>query len=192
MTRVLTVWAPWLTYFARWSTDHADHDVVTLTLDIKRVVRPLTFPSDMDDLLRASGLEGARLFTPGEFQDVWPTLGELKGKFIVCLSGSESVKSDYATHAGRLCFADVSLGPGQLPPVGDQRLFLNYNWREFEIGSGNAFQRPSGRPYIVRAYGLRKDPALGSWNVAEAKGVNIMSTDWRRRLAVGSEPFAQI
>ena len=182
----------WFEELTVWSESNPGHDVITLTIDLKRVVRPETFGDDFDALLSGSGLDEARLFTPADMTGGWPTLGDLTGRFIACLSGLESVKSDYARQTGRLCFADVSLGPDRTPPVDDPRLFLNYNWRDYERGQGNRFRRPVGRPYIVRAYSLRKDEALGSWNVAEMMGVNIMSTDWLRRLAVGSEPFAQI
>ena len=112
--------------------------------------------------------------------------------FVLCLSGKESVKAGYAMSSNRLCFADISLGPGRRRPAGDPRLFLNYNWREYEIGRGTTFRRLRGRPYMLRAYNLRRDPALGSWDGAERAGVNIMATDWLRRLSVGPEPFARI
>ena len=182
----------WLRELAAWSEAHPGHDVITLTLDLKRVVRPGTFGDDFDTLLSTSGLDATRLFTPEEMTDSWPTLGELAGKFIVCLSGLKGVKSRYARQTGRLCFADISLGPGRRPKAGDPRLFLNYNWRAYEVDQGNVFRRPRSRPYVVRAYNLRKDVALGSWNIAEKKGINIMSTDWLRRLAVGAEPFVRI
>ncbi|NNF39227.1 MAG: hypothetical protein HKN71_11215 [Gemmatimonadetes bacterium] len=84
------------------------------------------------------------------------------------------------------------MGPGKLPDPNDPRLFLNYNWREWETDTGHEFERPEGRPYVLRAYYLRKDPALGSWEGAVEAGVNVLATDWLSRLAVGSEPFDEI
>ncbi len=182
----------WFRELVDWSDANPGHDVITLTLDLKRIVRRETFGEDFDELLTQSGLDKSRLFTPEELTGPWPTLGELAGRFIACLSGFEGVKANYARQPGRLCFADRSLGPGKRPKANDPRLFLNYNWREFEVGQGNVFRRPRNRPFVVRAYNLRKDPALGSWDVAARKGVNIMSTDWLRRLSVGSEPFVSI
>lgn len=182
----------WFGELATWSGANPGHDVITLTLDLKRVVRRDTFGDDFDELLSSAGLDATRLFSPGELTGPWPTLGELSGKFIACLSGLEKVKADYAARGGGLCFSDVAMGPGRRRKRGEERLFLNYNWREYEKGQGNVFRPPQDRAYVIRAYNLRKDVALGSWDVAERKGVNIMSTDWLRRLAVGSEPFVEI
>lgn len=182
----------WLTELRCWSEEDPDHDVVTLTLDLKRVTRPETFPEEFDGLLERVGLGASRVFTPAALTGRWPTLGELRGLFVLCLSGVESVKAQYAMRSDRLCFADIGLGPGKRRPAGDPRLFLNYNWREYEIGQGTTFRPPRGRPYVIRAYSLREDRALGSWDRAERARINIMSTDWLRRLGVGSEPFAAV
>ena len=182
----------WLGELKRWSDKHRDHDVVTVTLDLKKVVRPESFPKDFDAVVEGSGLDRSRLFTPMQLKDQWPTLGELRGRFILCLSGLEDIKSEYSRGSDRLCFADLSLGPGLRRPAGDGRVFLNYNWRDYEKDRGNVFRKPTGRPFVVRAYSLRKDVALGSWDVAEKKGINIMATEWLRRLSVGPDPFASI
>lgn len=182
----------WLTELRSWSDDDRSHDVITVTIDLKEVTRPETFRDDFDGVLRSVGFDDSRVFRPIEVTGHWPTLGEMRGLFVFCLSGMESVKSKYAMSSERLCFADISLEPGQRPPEGDPRLFININWRNFELGQGHTFERPTGRPYVVRAYSLRDDPALGSWDGAERAGVNVMATNLPRRLSVGNEPFARI
>lgn len=186
----------------RWSDEYPDHDVITVTLDLKNVPRKVDDWPGLLDAYIARHLDPERLFRPahlkGDEKDLragakagWPKLGKLVGSFVLCLSGLEWAKARYAKEKDRLCFADLKVGPGDRPP-GDglrDRVFLNVpmtHWmRDFEgliklIRSG---------PWMVRTFFTTEELR---WRAALAAGANILATDnirgpkWSK---VGDRPF---
>jgi hypothetical protein len=202
-----------------WSGD-GDHDPITVTLDLKEI-RGLDeeWPGTIDRYLLRH-FDGDRIFRPRHFagagttlvhatgQRPWPTIGELRGKFIFVLSGAESRKQQYASEAfERVCFADRKLDPtAPLPsPAHGHRVFLNFNLGFLsqldvsDIEGGLDLQAydvffdhiVNGTGYVTRGYGLNN--AKG-WKRAGKLGVNARATDalaghdWS---LVGDTPFVR-
>ncbi len=113
---------------------------------------------------------------------MWPALPEMRGRFVLVLSGSEDHKSAYAGAADRLCFADRKAGPASYAAKlrdGDPRVFFNFDmghWRASTTGPA----LPSG--YLSRVYGIWDET---DWNRARELGFNLLATDrLRARWAV--------
>ncbi len=199
--------AAFLAHLKRWSTMHPSHDVITITLDLKARARDRrTFPRYLDAMIDES-LGRDLLFTPGEMignrrslvaaamSNGWPSLGELAGRFVLCLSGDEPTKRSYASAGrSRLCFADRRVLRGDRFPArreGD-RIFFNFNAAESWSWDGRLKWFARQRGFITRAYGVNSDDL---WDRVVAADANIVATDkvrnhqWAR---VGTEPFGRI
>jgi hypothetical protein len=207
-----------------WSADHQDppkgangdavsrdvlegaHDVVTLTLDIKGVPKEGSdFPAKLDAYIEE--YLGANLFKPadllGDEKDLysaakrgWPTLGELAGKFIVCLSGAEEAKRVYNEHpAKRACFVDRRVGPDDdLDFAVDMkwRVFLNADIGNWKPKAEKLKHIALDEPLVIRSYFTSGDLR---WKAAVAAGANVIATDKVKRLRwaeVGDLPFSKI
>ena len=181
----------YLRLLASWSDSHRGHEPVLITIDIKPMVKSHTrFAREFDRLL-AEELTDDRLFCPAELQQDapslveganaygWPTVDELSGRFILCLSGEEAVKKHYSRARNRRAFADIRVGHGARRPgakTGD-RVFLNYradqtNWEP----DARYFAGTDG--FVTRLFGI-DDPA--TWARALAAEVNVLSTDRVRK-----------
>jgi hypothetical protein len=181
----------YLRLLVSWSDGHRGHDPVFVTIDVKPMVKsPTRFAREFDRLLDRE-LGAKRLFTPAELQrDAatlveganrygWPTVDELRGRFIVCLSGEEVVKKHYSRARNRRAFADIRVGHGARRPgaqAGD-RVVVNYradqtNWER----DARHFAATDG--FLTRLYGI-DDPV--TWQRALGAGVNILSTDRVRK-----------
>jgi hypothetical protein len=199
--------AEYLRHLRAWSVFEGRHDVITIVLDLKARARdrrqfPRWLDATIDEFL---GRE--RVFTPAELQGEasslvagamatgWPSLEELRGRFILVLSGDEPTKASYARSArGRLCFADQRLREGdQLPSVtsGD-RVFFNLNATE-DWSWGDRLQWFARQPgFVTRAYVAN---SADLWNQLLAADVNMLTTDkvrnhpWAR---VGDQPFVDL
>lgn len=187
----------------KYHTDTPRHDVVTLYLDIKGA---------QDDFIQKLDAYILRfldspMYTPGELmgkesnlsmgakKNGWPTLTQLKGKFIVVLTGEEEYKSRYAKTEPkkRLCFADKDFDADQ-KPVSQTRVFFNYHLYSSEKNKWcPVFREAAGRANaIIRGYEL---DGKQLWNDALDCGCHILATnqirgsEWAR---VGSQPFTQL
>lgn len=121
----------------QWSIQHLDHDVITLYLDLKHTATE-QFPEELDDYIltylkvpcyKPSDLIGDySTLQEGALNNGWATLDELKGKFIVCLTGNSKDKQKYAeTNPGeRLCFADKDTACDETPNDA-HRVFFNFH-----------------------------------------------------------------
>lgn len=114
-----------------WSLAHPDHLPIVVWIEIKDSTGGLPIGAGdldaLDDVIREA-LPPELLFTPDDLQaehpsvraaleaDGWPTLGQLRGRFLVVLLNveeghSDSYTSGYTTLAGRAMFARAA--PGQ-------------------------------------------------------------------------------
>lgn len=167
-----------------------DHEVVTLFLDIKdgfpRTIDAARSRRRFDERLEAQ--LGDALFRPADLQardpaagsltDVvqgagWPTLAELRGKFIVVLTGSELQLGNYIgvgeSAVDRAAF--VSGNAKKKADIGADRDVVIYNMSKDHVALA---QDVAKRGYVSRAYYI-DDAEL--WAEAEAAGCNHIATD---------------
>jgi len=117
----------------KWSIEHPDHTVLTVHLDMKQahVGTDTDFVKQIDEAV-VWGLGRDRLFTPGDLmKDAcnlvegakkygWPTLQELKNKFIIVITGADAMPGGLSSHVrkrrqiyastepqNRMCFVDI-------------------------------------------------------------------------------------
>lgn len=199
--------AEYLIQLRDYSDHYANHDVITVTLDLKHEASSLDeFPWRFDAYV-SRYLGKNRIFTPGQLQGAasdlvggaqankWPTLAKLRGKFILCLSGNETTKAHYAsTGSERLCFADRDIGDPttfRYTPKGS-RIFLNCDLRKPLDWQRMTRWMTVKRGLVIRAYVLNDETV---WKKAETSGVNILATDKVCRYSwasVGKEAFAPL
>jgi hypothetical protein len=197
----------YLRHLRTWSTFSGRHDVITITLDLKdRAHDRRQFPRYLDAMIEEF-LGGERVFTPAELMGSarslvagamasgWPSLDDLRGRFILVLSGDEPTKASYARSSRqRLCFADVKVREGDALPSltrGD-RVFFNLNATEDWDWDGRMRWFAGQRGFVTRAY-VSNTAEL--WNRVLAADVNIVTTDKVRSYSwahVGDEPFADL
>ena len=84
----------------QWSDCHPNHEVITVFLDKKQAWGPGRSPADLDKLILAT-LPANKLYRPADLQqgyatlrqaanaNAWPTLGGLRGKIILVLTGGQ-------------------------------------------------------------------------------------------------------
>jgi hypothetical protein len=177
----------------------ADHPPITVMLDIKQLFLDVeSFPEQFDRYI-SEFLDRGKLFTPGELigdqpdlvravrDHGWPSLAELRGRFIFVLSGDETSKLFYSTWypSERLCFADRGVSRGDVQEIDPlwlrrgTRVFLNFSCNlAKEVGEarlGAFLDTVAAVPgFVFREYVLndRKD-----WDFARAHGVNVLATD---------------
>ncbi len=205
----------WLEKLKRWSQEYPQHDVITLFIDLKNAhLQHDDFCQEMDQILKTH-LGSERLFKPAELMrdapDLvqgaqkygWPCLRQLRGKIIVCFTGSgeDSTGRRKAFYAGyqpkeRLAFVDIDCSIGyNLPSLSSgNRVFVNLHisilfdeWKQI----GRIFSQEQG--FLTRGW-LVNDKLL--WNSALNDGsLNFIATDKIRRHSwarVGVQPFRQI
>lgn len=187
-----------------WSRDNPGHDVVTLYLDLKEVHEG--FAADLDSyvldyltvpLYRPVELMGSQSnLENGARYNGWPTLNDLRGKFIVVLSGDSGAKDAYAhdNPRERVCFADKDFDQDEAPES-QSRVFFNYHLYERdddEWGPVFTAQAPR-RESIMRGYVINEGDF---WGEVLAAGANLLSTDrvrgheWAK--VSDSSPFIQL
>lgn len=156
-----------------WSNENPNHDVITLYLDIKHAESG--FPDRLDYYIksRLAPCGDDKFFSPGYFlsenpgktlwqavtESGWPSLKELRGKFLICLSGDSQSTAFYSSTnpAIRLCFADLEMKRDTDLPIANNVIFFNYNLGTDEISRWSpvlrlaASQMPNS---IIRAYEL--------------------------------------
>ena len=184
-----------------WSDANPNHDVITLTIDLKK--QPSVYPSfaPVFDQYMDQYLGKEKMYTPADlfasagpsaevwslYQVVrflgWPPLQDLAGKFIVCLSGFKRRKAYYAKKdpRNRLCFADKTLNRNtRLPHDLDRnRVFYNFdlsNKTDRETWEKNGimtwFENQPG--LIRRGFGVNEPDR---WTYARKNRFNLIATD---------------
>jgi hypothetical protein len=196
---------------AEWSRANGDHDVITVTVNLKNSqLSDTQFPSQFDSYV-ASEIDRAKLFTPGDLlggsSDLvsavrdhgWPTLRELRGKFIFCLTGSQHARTSRYTSASqvdRLCFCDLNINDAVNKrltiPRHRNRVFYNFYPLPYTYEWKSVIRAiPERELFVIRAYEVNDD---GRWKKAIEAGINILATDqvfettWAR---VGSAPIVR-
>jgi hypothetical protein len=196
----------YLTLLRDWSDKNPGHDVITVTVDLKSDPSDLrSFPWQLDAYIKRH-LGSAKLFTPGELQGSnadlvsgamsrgWPTLGDLKGRFILCLSGSEDAKKAYARSGKeRLCFADKKLEQRDSRPstTKGHRVFFNFDLRAWLRWKKTLQWFANQKGFVTRGYVIN-DGVL--WKKARSAKVNILATDKVMKYSwatVGPTPFVR-
>jgi hypothetical protein len=192
-----------------WSSRNTMHDVITVHLDLKPVEPG--FPQKLDNYIRNNLHVGVitNVYRPGELMHNeptlaagaekfgWPTLDQLRGRFIFCVTGNQQAKDSYARTSPRerLCFADVDVSDeNKNNPQSDACVFFNYNLYSDNKGIwGPVFRRLAGtRKVILRGYVLNGESL---WKAAIESGCHLLATDKIRnykRAAVGSTPFVKL
>ena len=193
-----------LQHLRRWSRFHPEHDVVLVTVDLKARARNVAeFPLYLDDAIDEH-LGRERLYSPGDLRGHgtslveaamatgWPSLDDLRGRFVLCLSGDEITKRSYAaSDPERLCFADVQVEKGDPRPstTDGDRVFFNFNATEAWSWDRELRWFAGQRGFLTRAYGVNHRDL---WTKVVRAGANLVATDkvrnhgWAR---VGTRPF---
>jgi hypothetical protein len=188
-----------------WSETNPGHDPITVHLDVKSAGDVRSGADALDSYLdRHLGV--GRLFTPrnilgatgtdlvAEASRGWPPLGELSGRFLLCLSGKDSWKRGYARLdlRSRLCFSDLDVPPdttrGPNPRTGP-RVFLNLRYDLATHLKPALRWIREHRAFVSRVYKINSRTA---WSHVLPPGANIIATDavsGRPWAAVGREPF---
>lgn len=194
----------YLRHLRHWSEFHPNHDVITITVDLKSKSKDSRQFPRYFDLVVNECLGAERLYTPRQLlgshsnlvaaamSDGWPTLSELRGKFILCLSGEDEVtKRGYARGRRRLSFVDQRFRSRDAYPsttVGD-RVFFNFDTSESWAWDRRLRWFATQRGLITRAYVLNEENV---WNKVRAAEANILATDKVRNQSwakIGSQPF---
>lgn len=182
-----------LKQLAAWSDRYDGHDPVVVHLDVKNA--PLgsdDYPEALDRYVRSHFywrrifrprhlLSGSKDLVASAMASGWPTLGELRRKFILCLTGREDVKKHYAETdpVQRLCFADAQIGVGPsfwTPSLnkGD-RIFFNISADIDQVNWPRAvawFAKKQG--FVTRVFGANTPL---KWGAARRAGANVIATD---------------
>lgn len=187
-----------------WAEADPEHDVVTLYLDLKEVedgfeddidqyinqylARPIYRPADL--------MREASSVPQGALDYGWPTLNELRGKFIIVLSGDSDAKTKYADDDPRvrLCFADKDRDQDE-EPESNTRVFFNYDVSERDDDEwGPVFEGQATNPASVcRGYVINEEDF---WDDVLGAGCNILATDrvrdndWAKVSSIA--PFVQL
>ncbi len=169
----------------KWSAGAKNHVPVTVVLDLKRVnSSEQAFPGRLDTYIR-DHFDASSLFRPKDFWDdaggQWPTIKELRGKFLFVLSGA-GIKNVYPREASapepRLCFVDRGMprDPGGMKLRKFSRVFINMDRKSMGRTSMKKWLKQAARhpQFCIRLYGLN---GRSMWNSATEHGVNMMATD---------------
>lgn len=187
-----------------WSSANPDHDVITLYLDLKQT-RSNNFPQQLDRYIRAHSrfriyspnllMGNAASLSEGALLGGWPTLGELRRQFMICVTGNENDKARYAsTEPGdRLCFADKDVAPDGRPESSN-RVFFNIHifHRDREKWMRSFAESANRANVITRAYVADSED---NWKDCLSSGCNLIATDrisnhsWA---TVGNQRYARI
>ena len=180
-----------------WSRANPEHDVVTVLVCLKGVATVEDFPDQLDTYVAhfLGADESTAVFRPGDLLEGtdagdlrtaarrkgWPSLDELRGRFVLVMTGEPHMLAAYAASPQRrLGFACVDCDDDRVAPaeyVADRpnQLFLNYHL----FGDHRAQWRPNLRrarddpSMLFRGYLVQDD----WWHEAVDAGVNLLATD---------------
>jgi hypothetical protein len=203
--------AAYLGYLLSFHLAAPSHDPVFVTLDIKSEEGDIdVFPGEIDAYL-TEWFDPSLMFTPrhilcrarGDLGTTiaelgWPTVCELRGRFLFCLSGTESWKALYSATQPeqRHCFADFDVDDVDMafhPARHGHRIVVNCNLFCAHFATWQLFPaRCRTLHRLCRGYVLNSG---GLWGKALTSGFNVLATDevtggsWAH---VGSEPFVKV
>jgi hypothetical protein len=195
-----------------WHLANPGHDVVTISLDLKNAPGDdATYARKIEQTFtRTLGAEN--LYTPGMLQGSaatllagaraigWPTIDQLRNKFILVFTGEDSNGAVARRRAylsqdtkQRLAFVDIDQrtagnDPGKPPYTNGNRVFISIAY-----GSSGwcdlATRAQAAGGFATRAYTLNSE---GNWNNALRAAINILATDKVRNYSwakVGNAPI---
>ena len=186
------------------------HDVILVTIDIKSSQGSVeSFPNELDKYI-LEYFNKKLLFTPkmlfhntnlslceNVIRYGWPEIQTMRGKFVFCLSGTESWKQNYAnsTIQDRLCFSDKDVSDNNndipIPSTGNFVFFNMHIWTDHYNTWKNTLPKYARKNLITRVYEVDAEPL---WNKALDAGASVLATNkisndpWAK---VGNTPFAQ-
>jgi hypothetical protein len=184
------------------------HDPIFVTLDIKSEAGSAAiFPDEIDTYLR-TWFDASIIFAPVSLMadpamtlldnvqtNGWPSVEEMNGKFIFCLSGYEAWKALYAASDPdrRLCFSDFDVADDDahwsVPPDGKRVVANIHLFSDHKSVWARTVPLMRDMSLLVRGWKLN---GATLWNDALEAGVNVLATDevsgksWAH---VGSTPF---
>ncbi len=176
----------WFEAVKVWSDLNKNHEPIVIYLDLKHIIskklnsKEKSFSNRLDDLIKRY-FEN-RLYTPYEYMqnNQWPTLDDLKDKFIFVLSGGNTenisriapFKEEYDKNLKSLAFVDVSPNLINKYPT---RVFINTyaNIHKFTLSHEKIDQLIS-RHKVIRTWSTNELTTL--FDVMD-KGVNLLGTD---------------
>ncbi|QHW00190.1 Ca2+-dependent phosphoinositide-specific phospholipase C [Spirosoma endbachense] len=176
-----------------WHDTNPDHDPVWVTLDIKSSNGDkTTFPGQIDGYL-TSYFRTSLIFNPillytsksrSLCENVeltgWPTLGDMRNRFIFCLSGNEDWKSYYANtnQQGCLCFADMDRPDDEsnpdVPTTGSRVVINMHIYSDDHDKWAQSIPAYAAKNLLVRVYIANGEDL---WNNAQAAGASLIATD---------------
>ncbi len=190
-----------LTIVHNWHLATPGHEVVTISLDLKNAPGDnATYIEKIEQTFTAT-LGAENIYTPGMLQGDaatlldgakargWPTIDELRNKFILVFTGSDSKSasnSDVLKRRAelskdtkkRLAFVDIDQrtagnDPSKPPYTDGNRVFVN-----IQFGSPGwcdlARQAQAASGFATRTYTPNNE---SNWNEALRAGINILATD---------------
>jgi hypothetical protein len=194
-----------------WHLANPGHEVVTISLDLKNAPGDdATYTRKIEQTFTAT-LGAENLYTPGMLQGDaptllagarkgWPTIDQLRNKFILVFTGSDSDRAVARRRAylsqdtkNRLAFVDIDQrtagnDPNKPPYTAGNRVFIS-----IEYGSRGwcdlAVKAQAAGGFATRAYTLNSE---SNWNAALRAAVNILATDKVRNHSwakVGNAPI---
>jgi hypothetical protein len=202
--------ADYLGYLLSWHANHSGHDPVFLVIDNKNTGNGyFAFPLVLDRYLK-EWFDTTLLFKPSDFthdlvnlrgvslRGGWPTIGQLAGKFIFCLSGTPEWKSFYADNmdVNTLCFTDFDVADtsdvAQLVlPANRVFISLNLFTDHFKLWLPSvAALHKFG--FITRGYVLNSEEL---WDKGLSTELNMLATDeitGKSWACVGTDPFSAL
>jgi hypothetical protein len=195
-----------------WHLKNLGHEVVTVSLDLKGAAGDdATYTRKIEQVFTET-LGGANIYTPGQLQgnaatllagaraQGWPTIEELRNRFILVFTGEDSNAAVARRRAylsqdtkQRLAFVDIDQrtagnDPGKPPYTDGHRVFISIaygstGWCDL------ATKAQAAGGFVTRAYTLNSE---SNWNTALRAAINILATDKVRNFSwakVGDAPI---
>jgi hypothetical protein len=182
----------------RWHDAHLDHDVITIWLELKDDWKiGGHWPIDLDGNRLERDLGGA-LFRPTDLRQAcptanslqetvrgscsWPTVDQLRSKFIVVLMGDNGYEQFYLSHVNsyRLGGQDTRMSSFVAPDINGQCNMELGRWPDavfFNVHNSDALSMADcvfGAGFVSRVW--RIDGA-SEWNAARAHRAHHLATD---------------
>ena len=185
--------AKYLEELATWSSSNSGHDLITVHLDLKKVIdrsKNSRFPQQIDKYI-SDHFPIEKIYQPkdlmqnkwglsyGARENGWPKLKDLENRFIFCLTGddivnrtldlSQVVKRHYVNTKlkERICFADNRKRKSQHKLVPGQRIYFNYNFREHS--APRIRQKEENWTDAIKIYASQRDVIMRGFNIDKEK-----------------------
>jgi len=206
----------------RWADQNPGHDPIVIYIEFKDAAGDdALFTKKFDELVlsKLAGGKRDKFFKPADMlaragnnaKDLvsaagsagWPTLGSLKGKFIVVITGSDGGdggkrKEFYSARPKTvLAFVDRDCGEGNIESfpstTSGNRLFMNLHVYHKNSGWHKFCERSASlKAFVVRGWKVNAKPL---WNDCVKYGLNMLATDMVKNhdwAYIGNGPFSKI